>query len=407
MNDKIFVSIASYRDKQLLPTIKDCLNKSKYPENLIFGICWQHGEEENLEEFKNNKNFKILDIDYRDSKGACWARNKIQDFYQGEKYYLQLDSHHRFLKDWDDILIKMINDLNCEKPLITGYCTVLDITKDQKLDNNPLKIVGFEDFHSDGNLMLKPHYIDGFKNLKSPIPARFVSGHFIFVDGNWVEECRYDPNLYFHGEEVSLSIRSYTSGYNLFHPHFSIIWHEYIRSGNKKHWDDHTKDDPWWKRDATAKKRLRKLLQQEDNDEDLTGYNIGSIRSFHEYELYTGIDFKNKKVGVKARTGVDPYVMTEQEWEKNFDNKYELLLNWDTSDIETEGDCNFWFFGIEDINNNLIFREDFKIESDSDIMNKKINTKKVIFNSSSYPHHFVIWPHSKSNGWLKKYNKNI
>ena len=149
MNDKIFISIASYRDKQLIPTIKDCINKSKNPKRLVFGICWQHDEEENLDEFKNKNNFKILDIDYRESKGACWARNKIQDFYNGEKFYLQLDSHHRFLNNWDDHLIKMINDLKCDKPLLTGYCTVLDINNDQKLDNKPLKIVGYENFHSE------------------------------------------------------------------------------------------------------------------------------------------------------------------------------------------------------------------------------------------------------------------
>ena len=38
----IFIQIASYRDPQLLPTIKDCISKAKYPENLRFGICWQH-----------------------------------------------------------------------------------------------------------------------------------------------------------------------------------------------------------------------------------------------------------------------------------------------------------------------------------------------------------------------------
>lgn len=407
MNDKIFISIASYRDKQLIPTIKDCINKAKDPERLVFGLCWQHDEEENLDEFKNNPNFKILDIDYRESKGACWARNKIQEFYNGEKFYLQLDSHHRFLNHWDDHLINMINGLKCDKPLLTGYCTVLDVNNDQKLDNNPLKIVGYENFHSDGNLMLKPHYIDNFKQLNEPIPARFVSGHFVFVNGNWVDECRYDPNLYFHGEEVSLSIRSYTHGYNLFHPHYSIIWHEYIRSGNKKHWDDHTKDNPWWDLDKRAKKRLRKLLQQEDNDENLEKYNIGNERSFHDYELYTGIDFKNKKVGTKARTGINPHTMTEEEWSLDFDHKYNIVLTWDVAQIESKDDCDFWFFGIEDSENNLIFREDFRIEKDINFMNKNINTKKVTFNSSAYPSHLVIWPHSQSDGWLKKYVKNI
>lgn len=406
-NDKIFISIASYRDKQLIPTIKDCINKSKYPNNLVFGLCWQHDEKESLEEFHKDNRFRILDIDYTKSRGACWARNSIQNLYDGEKYYLQLDSHHRFIRDWDQILIDMIRNLKSDKPILTGYCTVLDIANDQKLNNSPLKIVAFEDFSTDGNLMLKPHYIDNFEKLNEPIPARFISGHFIFVDGGWVEECRYDPNLYFHGEEVSLSIRSYTNGYDLYHPHFSVIWHEYIRSGNAKHWDDHNKDNPWHALDSRAKKRIRKLLKQEDNDEDLSNFNIGNKRSFHDYELYTGIDFQNKKVGVKAKKGFDPYLMSEDEWETDFNDSYELLLSWDINEIDSKDDCEFWFFGIEDVNNKLIFRDDFRIEKDEEIINKKITSKKVLFNSNTSPHHFVIWPNSKSSGWLKKYTKNI
>ena len=58
---KIFVQIASYRDPQLLPTIKDCIEKSSKPDKLVFSIAWQHSPEDiwdNLDEFKNDKRFK-------------------------------------------------------------------------------------------------------------------------------------------------------------------------------------------------------------------------------------------------------------------------------------------------------------------------------------------------------------
>ena len=45
--------------------------------------------------------FKIIDIDYKDSQGVCWARNTIQQYYEDEEYTLQLDSHHRFVPNWD------------------------------------------------------------------------------------------------------------------------------------------------------------------------------------------------------------------------------------------------------------------------------------------------------------------
>ena len=42
MSNTIFIQIASYRDPQLLHTLRDALDKAKYPENLRFAICWQH-----------------------------------------------------------------------------------------------------------------------------------------------------------------------------------------------------------------------------------------------------------------------------------------------------------------------------------------------------------------------------
>ena len=36
--NKIFIQIASYRDPQLVPTIKSILENAKKPENLVFCI---------------------------------------------------------------------------------------------------------------------------------------------------------------------------------------------------------------------------------------------------------------------------------------------------------------------------------------------------------------------------------
>ena len=129
---KIYISIASYRDPQLLPTLHDCIKNADYPENLVFGIAWQHAEKDtwdDLSEFRNDTRFRIINIDYEDSKGACWARNQIHQHYGGEEYYLQLDSHHRFIKGWDTECIKMIKQLQkkgYKKPLLTAYIPSFD-----------------------------------------------------------------------------------------------------------------------------------------------------------------------------------------------------------------------------------------------------------------------------------------
>ncbi|MDH3929680.1 MAG: UDP-N-acetylglucosamine-transferase, partial [Deltaproteobacteria bacterium] len=120
----MFVQIASYRDKELLPTLKDMLEKADRPELLHVCICWQHHPDDkwdNLDEYKDNKNFNILDINSDDSQGACWARHSIQQHYKGEDFTFQLDSHHRFINGWDTDLKNMYAGLELngsEKPLI-------------------------------------------------------------------------------------------------------------------------------------------------------------------------------------------------------------------------------------------------------------------------------------------------
>jgi hypothetical protein len=65
-NQRIFVQIAAYRDPELIPTIKDMIDRADNPENLRFGICWQyHPEDEyndDMFEFMNDDRFQIIKV---------------------------------------------------------------------------------------------------------------------------------------------------------------------------------------------------------------------------------------------------------------------------------------------------------------------------------------------------------
>ena len=116
---KIFVQIASYRDPLLLSTIDHCLERAANPENLTFGICYQ--DETFFDKYDNDKRFTIRKIPFCESKGACWARSITNSMYKNEEYTLQIDSHMRFVKDWDTQLIEMWTALNDNKAIITSY----------------------------------------------------------------------------------------------------------------------------------------------------------------------------------------------------------------------------------------------------------------------------------------------
>jgi hypothetical protein len=416
--DKIFVQIASYRDPELLPTIKDCIEKAKYPERLTFGICWQHSEDDEwdtLDEYKANPSFTIMDVPWNQSGGLCWARHHIQKMWKGEDYTLQIDSHHRFAQDWDEELIDMMGLTGSEKPILTAYAGMYKPSENQLINFDPYKMVP-DKFTPGGTILFYPHSIENWEQLDKPIPARFVSGHFFFTIGKHCEEYKYDPNIYFAGDEISLSIRSYTLGYDLFHPHRLLIWHEYTREGRTKHWSDFTKEmqdegkveKPWWEMDNDSKRRLRHMLQEEDNEIDLGEYGLGTVRTHRDYELYAGIDFAKRKLHPNAIKGVNPPTTTEDEdqsWVNIIETEYNLDLDWTDrwGDIKSQMDCTcqlrFLYVGIENDDNEVLHRIDLTDEKHLIGLETNLN---VNFKATSVPKTLVLWPNEKDKGWLNR-----
>lgn len=288
----IFIQIASYRDKQLIPTIRDLLQNSHNPENLTFGICWQHDETESLDEFKDDPRFRIIDIPYQDSKGCCWARNLTQSLYKGEKYTMQIDSHMRFIPNWDQECINMIEELKSEgykKPMLTGYPPSFFPEEDpQKRQKFPIR-VKFDKFIEQGAVNLKPHKLNGWEKLTSPIIAKYFSAGFYFTIGQFVKDVPYDPELFFRGEEITMTIRAYTHGYNFFHPHKIILWHEYTRKGAPR---NHI--TAAMKHSHHRTNVFLGLSGLDRNSMDFSTYGLGTERTFLDYEEFSGINFANK-----------------------------------------------------------------------------------------------------------------
>jgi hypothetical protein len=286
-NNKIFIQIASYRDPELIPTIDNCIENADNPLNLVFAICWQHDETENIEKYLNDTRFKIISVHYTQTKGCCWARHKLQQLYDNEQYTLQLDSHHRFVKSWDTIIIDMFNKLKqdgYEKPLITTYLPSYDPENDPY---NRVLIpwkIDLKEITSEKQVLFIPSNIDNFSLLNQPIPAKFYSAHFCFTGGQFVKEVPHDPELYFTGEEMSITVRAYTYGYSLFHPHIVIAWHEYTRKNRVKQWDD---DREWWKKDLYSKQHYLQIF----NNYGL--YGLGKTKTIKDYISFSNINFLN------------------------------------------------------------------------------------------------------------------
>lgn len=412
-NNKIFIQIASYRDPQLIPTLDNCIENAKYPENLRFCIAWQHDEKENLDKYKDDQRFTILDIPYQQSKGACWARNQIQQHYGGEEFTLQLDSHHRFVEHWDEQLIEMLKGLQKDgykKPLLTGYISSFDPDNDPAARTMVPWKMNFDRFIPEGAVFFLPASIDSHKELTKPIPSRFYSAHFCFTLGKFCKEVPHDPDYYFHGEEISIAVRAYTWGYDLFHPHKIIAWHEYTRKGRTKHWDD---DKKWGEKNSSCHLRNRKLFEMdgEKNDIDFGRYGFGSKRTLKDYEKYAGLSFSKRavqKYTLENNLPPNPDYGSEEEYQNSFLKIFKHCI--DVSyDKVPEKDYDFWVVAFHDEKDQTIYRKDADKEEVNRLLNDPDKYCKIWreFNCEQKPSYWVVWPHSESKGWCERITGNL
>jgi hypothetical protein len=283
----IFVSIASYRDSQLGPTVQHCLANADSPEDLRFGICWQHAPDEPWP-LDDDPRFRVIDADYRDSRGVCWARAQIGSLLDGEDWYLQLDSHHRFAPGWDTKLIAMAEGTGSPKPILSTYPNGFTLPERPQRKMTPW-LMGFARWSRHGIPLFGPRPLR--RTLDRPLRARFMGACFIFTRSQWVTDVPYDPEIYFQGEEITLAVRSFTAGYDIFHPNKTLVWHQWIRSHRTTHWVDHKSTDGGVISARELNERSLRKVRQFLCEPHTGPFGCGTERTAAEYQQYCGLDF--------------------------------------------------------------------------------------------------------------------
>lgn len=306
----IFVQIASYRDPELRWTIKDLFAKAKHPERIMVGVCEQCFPDLDAEHIIGPSlqpgHIKIISVLPSESRGVCWARAKTQTLYAGEDYVLMIDSHMRFIPGWDTALIDELKRCMARKAFLSTYPAAYKPPDILETAPQP-SILRAKPFSPEGDIRF-----DGEKlHVSPPKPLRgaFLAGGFIFAPGSFIREVPYDPHLYFDHEEITLAVRAYTHGWEVYHPPGTYLYHYYHEphKGETRilHWDDRR---DWHELQLLSRARYNYLLAgiAPENKEalvDIDKYGLGTSRSLKDFETFTGIDFKNKTVsdhGLKA-----------------------------------------------------------------------------------------------------------
>ena len=304
---KIFISIASYQDLLLPITINSAYTNAKFKENLRFGIVDQCNVRLDFSKAKIKDQITYLHIEPKNARGPCWARSLAQTLMNDEEYFLQVDSHTTFEKDWDEYLIKYIKTIKKDhkKPVISAYPRGFEIVDFNKKIFRKLQ----EDDHSTHVMILdkEKSFKDGYFSMQKGLPSSsksiykgfLLSAGFLFAESEMVEQVPYDPNLYFEGEETTMALRLFTNGFDIFHIPRIPLFHCYVDYSNEAkrpmHWNEEENKDrtvKWQELQSRSKERISKIITG-----DMKGsFGLGLDRSLEDYKELSGIDIKNRKV---------------------------------------------------------------------------------------------------------------
>ena len=301
----IFISIASYQDPLLLETLCSAYENAKYKNNLRFGVCEQAevGIDLLSINFKDQIEYELLHPVM--AKGPCWARARVQKFFRNEEYYLQIDSHTIFSKNWDSILLNYhawIDENQENSFVITGYPRAFKPNKGLtsfELNTRYKETLGItfreKRIFEDGHYSMQRSFPAG---TDAPVKGLLIAGGFIFARSFFIEEIPYDPEFYFHGEELSVALRLYTKMWDVVHIPRVPIFHLYTDVNNllrKLHWDPEDEKDrilKWTELDKKSKERLANLVHNKLD----SPFGLGSSRTIDSFSEKSGLDLMKKKI---------------------------------------------------------------------------------------------------------------
>jgi hypothetical protein len=280
--DKIYVSIAAYKDKELVDTVYSLLRRAKDPQKIFVSIFSQDEIHPRLEDIFNLfevKDFSYEKVHFSEAKGVGYARAKTQEKLSLDfKYYLQVDSHTRFIQDWDSILVAEYEESQkfWKTPIIFSSYPL-----PYTYDKNGNEIVDASDKANiveiklnEGSLLYKPDYLSKTIFRYGELHGHFCAG-FVFSLTEHILKVPYDINIYFIGEEHTMSVRVFCEGIKIIAPERSYVYHHYYgKKTREKHWEVNPE---WAEYEKASFERLTNFFLFEE----LEGYGIKNIDMYN------------------------------------------------------------------------------------------------------------------------------
>ena len=144
----------------------------------------------------------------------------------------------------------------------------------------------------------------------------------------------------------------------------------------------------------------------------LPKYGLGKSRSLKDYEIYSGIRFKDRKIQQHTLERNPPPVpfTIKSQYEKNFVSEFKYCIDIHKPTF-TEKDYDVWVMAFKDQEGEEMVRLDASEEEVNQLLHKDPKDDFVRFwrkfKTSKLPAGWLVWPHSKSKGWMSRIEGTI
>lgn len=299
----MFVSIASYRDRLCSDTLQSLFENAKHPHRIYVGICQQNDPQDIPCSTTYVSQVRTMTMDAADARGPAHARYLCSQLYRDEDYYFQMDSHCLFVRDWDEKILDMLRlaEEKSPKALLSHYPRDFSDYQVDPAEDSSVTMIRRMYRNDQGVLTFAG--AEFIAPPTEPVRSSFVAAGFLFAPRAFLQEVPFDPYLpdLFTGEEILLTLRAFTHGWDVFTPHRNILYHYYTREGEPKFWerDYHIPTDVEWKIKILcgfAEDHDRHNIQDADIRASLDTYGLGQERSLQDF-------FEGHPVSTQSCTG--------------------------------------------------------------------------------------------------------
>lgn len=313
MKSSIFIAIACIDDEEILSTVSTAFSNAsgKYDIHIGIGLLYRNNATKSLVK-KISKEYTNVSVSFEKfngikSIGVGKGRKRAQDLYNGEDFFLQVDSHTFFDKLWDSVLVDtfqeavdIIGDNNVVLTAIPGSYINDPIVEPEyalRWTRYPGYLPG-EKFYNSVPKWNDFQIIRDNYNTTKLIPAVKANAALMFGDKNFANNTGLDSDVMFFDEEVIYSINLIGAGFAMVFPNIEYFPIYHLDSHNtsighsRESIHDYVDDDT-----------ISRLATEKYNSFINDPENRANCK---KYEEYAKIDLRNGYSGTSI-----PYIPTK------------------------------------------------------------------------------------------------